>query len=76
MKRGGAKRVYCIATHGLLGGESLEDMEDCDCIDHIVITNSFPITPHRLKESKKLVVIDLSNLLAEAIRRTHHGGKA
>ena len=75
VKKGGAKRVYCIATHGLLGDGSLEEMEACDCIDYIVITNSFPITLHRLRESKKLVVIDLSNLLSEAIRRNHHGGR-
>ncbi len=75
VKKGGAKRVYCIATHGLLGDESLEEMEECDCIDYIVITNSFPIAPHRLRDSKKLVVIDLSNLLSEAIRRNHHGGR-
>lgn len=36
VKKGGAKRVYCIATHGLLGDDSLEEMEECDCIDHIV----------------------------------------
>lgn len=74
VKKGGAQRVYCIATHGLLGDNSLEEMEECDCIDYIVITNSFPITPHRLRDSKKLVVIDLSHLLSEAIRRNHHGG--
>lgn len=74
VKKGGAKRVYCMATHGLLGDCSLEKMEECDCIDYIVITNSFPIAPHRLRDSKKLVVIDLSNLLSEAIRRNHHGG--
>jgi ribose-phosphate pyrophosphokinase len=75
VKKGGAKKVYCIATHGLLGDESLEEMEECDCIDYVVITNSFPIASHRLRESKKLVVIDLSHLLSEAIRRNHHGGK-
>ena len=75
VKKGGAKLVYCIATHGLLGDESLEEMERCDCIDYIVITNSFPLAPYRLRESKKLVVIDLSNLLSEAIRRNHHGGE-
>ena len=73
VKKGGAKRVYCIATHGLLGDDSLEEMEACDCIDHIVITNSFPITPTRLRHSRKLVVIDLSALLAESCRRTHFG---
>jgi ribose-phosphate pyrophosphokinase len=74
VKRGGAKRVYCFATHGLFGGDSLEELEQCDCIDHIVVTNSFPIDPIRSRTSKKLVVIDLSNLLSEAIRRNHHGG--
>jgi ribose-phosphate pyrophosphokinase len=38
------------------------------------VTNSFPIDPIRSRTSKKLVVIDLSNLLSEAIRRNHHGG--
>ena len=76
VKIGGAKRVYCIGTHGLLGDDSLEKMEDCECIDLIVITNSFPIAPNRLRESKKLVVLDLSHLLSEAIRRNHHGGKS
>lgn len=74
VKRGGAKRVYCFATHGLFGGDSLEELEQCDCIDHIVVTNSFPIDPIRSRTSRKLVVIDLSNLLSEAIRRNHHGG--
>ena len=35
VKRGGAKKVYCIATHGLFGNDCLEDMERCDCIDHV-----------------------------------------
>ena len=75
VRKGGAKQVYCIGTHGLFGDDSLEEMEQCDCIDYIVVTNSFPIEPHRIRESRKLVVIDLSNLLSEAIRRNHHGGK-
>ncbi|KAL2014478.1 hypothetical protein VTN00DRAFT_2003 [Thermoascus crustaceus] len=73
VKRGGAKKVYCIATHGLFGNESLEEMEACDAIDHIVITNSFPISAENLRSSKKLVVIDVSTLLSESIRRHHYG---
>ncbi|KKZ62271.1 ribose-phosphate pyrophosphokinase [[Emmonsia] crescens] len=72
VKRGGAKKVYCIATHGLFGHDSLQEMEGCQCIDYIVITNSFPIPP-KAKESKKLIVIDLSALLSESIRRHHYG---
>lgn len=75
VKRGDAKRVYCIGTHGLFSEDALEEMEKCDCIDYIVVTNSFPITAKGLLRSQKLVVIDLSNLLSEAIRRNHHGGQ-
>ncbi len=73
VKKGGAKKVYCIATHGLFGDDSLEMMEKCKCIDFIVVTNSYPITPQRIQASKKLVVLDISHLLAEAIRRNHYG---
>ena len=75
VKRGLARKVYCIGVHALFEEESLEELERCDCIDHIVVTNTFPIAAEKLKMSKKLIVIDLSNLLSEAIRRNHHGGK-
>ena len=73
VKRGDAREVYCIATHGLFGDDSLEQMEACDCIDHIVVTNTHPIAAERVRASKKLVVLDISNLLSEAIRRNHYG---
>ena len=75
VKIGHARKVYCIATHALFGEDSLEELEACECIDYIVVTNTFPIAPQRVRASKKLIMIDLSNLLAEAIRRNHHGGK-
>ncbi|KPI34720.1 Ribose-phosphate pyrophosphokinase 1 [Cyphellophora attinorum] len=73
VKRGHAKKVYCVAIHALFDDEALQELEDCDCIDHIVVTNTFPMSTERLQSSKKLIVIDLSNLLSEAIRRNHHG---
>jgi len=73
VKRGRAKKVYCIATHGLFGGDALEELQNCDCIDTILVTNSFPIATDKARAAKKLVVLDLSNLLAEAIRRNHYG---
>lgn len=73
VKRGGAKKVYCIATHGLFGDESLDQLEACDSIDYIVVTNTFPISPEMMKRSKKLIIIDISSLLAESIRRHHYG---
>ncbi|OQE18491.1 hypothetical protein PENFLA_c021G03908 [Penicillium flavigenum] len=73
VKRGGASKVYCIATHGLFGENSLDQMEACRSIDHIVVTNTFPISPSMLRRSKKLIVIDVSSLLAESMRRHHYG---
>ena len=73
VKRGGASKVYCIATHGLFGDDSLDEMEACESIDYIVVTNTFPISPSKVHRSKKLVVIDVSSLISEAIRRHHYG---
>jgi ribose-phosphate pyrophosphokinase len=72
-KRGGATKVYCIATHGLFGEDSLESMQACDCIDFIIVTNTFPIDPERIRSAKKLTILDMSGMLAEAIRRNHYG---
>lgn len=73
VKRGDAKKVYCIATHGIFGDDSLEQMQACECIDHIVVTNTYPIESDRARACKKLKVLDISGLLAEAIRRNHYG---
>lgn len=73
VKKGHAKKVYCIGTHGVFGGDCLEQLQACDCIDTIVVTNSFPLDQERAKNTSKLVLLDLSFLLAEAIRRNHYG---
>ncbi|KAI1437943.1 phosphoribosyltransferase-like protein [Xylaria sp. CBS 124048] len=73
VKRGQAKKVYCMATHGVFGADCLEQLQACDCIDQIIVTNSFPIPDQRAKNASKLVIIDLSYLLSEAIRRNHYG---
>lgn len=73
VKKGRAKKVYCIATHGVFGGDCLEQLQACECINSIVVTNSFPLNKDRARNISKLVVLDLSFLLAEAIRRNHYG---
>jgi ribose-phosphate pyrophosphokinase len=35
VKRGGAKKVFCIATHGLFGDDCLAQMEAHECIDYV-----------------------------------------
>ncbi|KAI9749295.1 MAG: hypothetical protein M4579_006925 [Chaenotheca gracillima] len=72
-KRGNADKVYCIATHGLFGGDCLEEMEACEYIDYVVVTNTVPIPPEKARNFKKLQILDVSTLLSEAIRRNHYG---
>lgn len=85
-KRGGARKVICLATHGVFGGDCLKEMVACEYIDEVVVTNSFPICASKMPGGKtsgfnasgagtmgKLTVIDLSVLLSEAIRRNHNG---
>jgi ribose-phosphate pyrophosphokinase len=67
----GAKDVYIVGTHGVFSDGSLEALTDSPYIDKIVVTNTYPIPPHR--RTSKLVVIDISSIFAECIRRNHHG---
>jgi ribose-phosphate pyrophosphokinase len=68
-----ADKVYIIATHGILSGEALRQVETCSAIDGIIITNSYPIAHEKRVTSSKLTLVDVSWLFAEAIRRTHNG---
>lgn len=69
----GAKRVLIVATHAIFSGSSLEELEKCPCIDQIVVTNTYPIPAAKRARCKKLTIIDISPILAECIRRNHHG---
>lgn len=71
VKNCGADKVYVVATHGLFQGSCLQQMESCDCIYKIVVTNTYPLTASQLESTTKLELIDISSVLAEAIRRTH-----
>ncbi|PHZ15526.1 phosphoribosyl pyrophosphate synthetase [Rhizopus microsporus ATCC 52813] len=69
----GADKVYIIATHGVLSGNAIQKIEECDSVYKLVVTNTFPIPKAKMDQSSKLIVIDISFTLAEAIRRTHNG---
>ncbi|KAJ1919002.1 ribose-phosphate pyrophosphokinase 1 [Mycoemilia scoparia] len=69
----GAKEIYIIAAHGLFGGTSLAEIELCPHVDKVIVTNTFPLPDEVISKSKKLVQIDVSLVLSEAIRRNHNG---
>lgn len=74
VKNCGASEVICMATHGIFLDDALEMLVACEHIHRIVVTNSYPISPAQMAAAgRKLVVIDIGPVLAEAIRRTHNG---
>lgn len=73
-RRAGATRVLAVATHGAFSPGAAAALDD-DALEAIVVTNTIP--PLALPDDlarRKLVTLDLSGLLAEAVRRMHEGG--
>ncbi|RDD46811.1 Ribose-phosphate pyrophosphokinase 1 [Trichoplax sp. H2] len=67
----GAAQIYAIMTHGVLSGPALQRLENSP-IESVVVTNTIP-QEDKMKSCSKISVIDISAILAEAIRRTHNG---
>jgi ribose-phosphate pyrophosphokinase len=66
LKEHGANSVMACATHGVLSGPAYDRIENSS-LDELVITNTIPLA----KTSKKITVLDTSELFAEVIRRVY-----
>ncbi|VDN11254.1 unnamed protein product [Dibothriocephalus latus] len=66
----GAYKVYVLATHGLLTGDAANRLEQSQ-IDEVVVTNTVPHVLQKM-QCHKIRTVDISILLAEAIRRIHN----
>ncbi|XP_047435147.1 phosphoribosyl pyrophosphate synthase-associated protein 1-like [Mugil cephalus] len=71
LKERGAYKIYIMATHGLLSAEAPRLIEE-SAIDEVVVTNTVPHEVQKL-QCPKIKTVDVSMILAEAIRRTHNG---
>jgi len=67
----GAAKVYAICTHGILSGPALQRLNR-SLFEAMVVTNTVP-QENNMRTVNKLQCIDVSMMLAEAIRRTHNG---
>uniref|UniRef100_A0A8C3VLX7 ribose-phosphate diphosphokinase n=1 Tax=Catagonus wagneri TaxID=51154 RepID=A0A8C3VLX7_9CETA len=67
----GAIRVYAILTHGIFSGPAITHINNT-CSEAVAVTNTIP-QEDKMKHCPKIQVIDISMILAEAIRRTHSG---
>ncbi|KAK2856960.1 hypothetical protein Q5P01_005695 [Channa striata] len=67
----GAVKVYAILTHGIFSGPAISRINNAP-FEAVVVTNTIP-QEEKMKACPKIQVIDISMILAEAIRRTHNG---
>lgn len=67
----GATEVFAVATHGVFSGPAIERINRSS-IRRIWVTNSIP-QEDRLARCDRLTVVSLGPLLAEAVKRIHHG---
>jgi ribose-phosphate pyrophosphokinase len=66
LKKAGAAQVIAAAAHGLFSGEALKRIEDSE-IEQVIVTDTIPDRDN----SKKIKVVSVAPLLAEAIKRIH-----
>lgn len=70
LKESGAMKVYVMASHGILSNNAPSQVEVSD-IDEVIVTNTVPLEHHKLL-TNKIRTVDISILVAEAIRRIHN----
>ncbi|XP_037093977.1 phosphoribosyl pyrophosphate synthase-associated protein 2-like isoform X2 [Pollicipes pollicipes] len=70
LKERGAYKIYVLATHGLLSADAPRLIEE-SAIDEVVVTNTVPHDVQKI-HCHKIKTVDVSILLAEAIRRLHN----
>lgn len=68
IKKFGAKDVYVGCTHGILSGPAIDRIKNSE-IKELVMTSTVPLSKE--KQMDKIVVVSISELFAEAIKRIH-----
>jgi len=68
IKKAGAKKIFAAITHGILSKDAVSKINK-STIDSLVITDSIPLASS--KRSKKIKVISVGNLFADAVKRIH-----
>lgn len=71
LKENGASYIFMLATHGLFSGPALERINESD-FNKIVVTNTVS-QKREILECNKIKIIDVSWIIAEAIKRQHDG---
>ncbi|KAJ9452275.1 Ribose-phosphate pyrophosphokinase [Diplonema papillatum] len=66
----GARSVHALVTHGLLAGNAIDLLNECDALKDLYVTDSVELNG-KPKKCPKLHVVSIAPMIAEAIERTH-----
>ncbi|NOZ69803.1 MAG: ribose-phosphate pyrophosphokinase [Deferribacteres bacterium] len=69
IKENGARRVITACAHAVLSGPALERINE-SVLEDVIVTNTIPMD-EKQEKCKKLTVLSVAPLLAEAIKRIH-----
>jgi ribose-phosphate pyrophosphokinase len=69
LKKQGGKEIYAAITHPVLSGPAIKRINDSS-IKKLFVTNTIPVEDG--KRHKKIEVLSIAPLLAEAIKRIHN----
>jgi ribose-phosphate pyrophosphokinase len=69
LKEKGAHRVFAASTHAVLSGPAVTRINE-SVIEEVIVTNTIPMDSKQEK-CRKLTVLSIAPLLAEAIKRIH-----
>ncbi|MFH0918486.1 MAG: ribose-phosphate pyrophosphokinase [Candidatus Omnitrophota bacterium] len=70
LKKAKAKTIYAAIAHGILSGPAIARINQCQGLEKLLISDSIPLSDQ--KQSPKIQVLSVANLLAEAIKRIHN----
>lgn len=69
LKKHGARKVVALATHAVLSGSALDNIESSE-LDELVVTDTIPLS-QQAENCSKIRSLSVAHLLAETIRRIH-----
>ena len=69
LKKNGASKIYAACTHAVLSGPAITRINE-SAIDEVIATNTIALDSKQ-QECKKLIVLSVAQLLADAITRIH-----
>ncbi|WP_245618247.1 ribose-phosphate diphosphokinase [Deinococcus misasensis] len=71
-RNAGATEVYVAVTHGVYVGPAIERIAKLDAVE-VCSTNTVEVPEWKMEQGKKLKVLTVAPLFAEAIQRIHSG---